>query len=162
MQVGTKSLLFGTHQIFWHPLTVGLAWRRVHGRWPRWREWVAILFHDWGYWGCPNMDGEAGRKHPELGARIAGTLAGRDAYWLALLHSGHYARLLGADPSALCLPDKVSVLFDPPWFYLIRARLSGEIKEYVSNSPLNDAPEEVWLMWYRGRVKEKLNARFTR
>jgi hypothetical protein len=129
MKTGTKSLLFGIHQVFWHPYTVLKAWRTMYGR-PTWKELACIVIHDWGYFGSPNMDDERGEKHPELGARIAGRLFG-DAYSrLVLLHSRHYARLITVEPSALCWADKLSILYDPPWFYLIRARLSGEIAEY--------------------------------
>jgi len=47
MKVGTKSLLWGVHQIFWHPLTVTLAWRELYKKWPSWKEFVCIFIHDW-------------------------------------------------------------------------------------------------------------------
>ena len=38
MKVGTRSLLFGSHQFMLHPLFVAIAWRRLYGRWPHgWR-----------------------------------------------------------------------------------------------------------------------------
>ena len=33
-------------------------------------------------------------------------------------------------PSRLCFADKLSISYEPCWFYLLRARLSGELKEY--------------------------------
>lgn len=71
MKIGTKSVLFGVHQFLWHPWTVGLAWRQIYDRWPRWWEWVAIAVHDLGYWGCPDIDGELGQAHPVKGAKLA-------------------------------------------------------------------------------------------
>lgn len=183
MNVGTKSLLFGVHQFIWHPWTVGRAWRHIYGRWPTVSEWICIVCHDTpGYWGCPNMDGEQGKRHPERGAIIAGTLVyywyrlkllwnrrikakhlialmyAGDAFELTLYHSSHYARMNDAKPSALYLPDKASILFEPRWWYLLRAKLSGEVYEYIGNSPfkgLNVHPI-IWYFWYRGQVKRKL------
>ena len=130
--VGRRSLLFGVHQFLWHPWTVYQAWRRLYGR-PNWREAVCIVIHDWGYWFAPNIDGPEGQRHPEWGARIARRWLG-DAYGdLVLYHSRHYARLHGKAPSKLCWADKLSILYEPKWFYLLRATLSGEIREYRRN-----------------------------
>ena len=71
-----------------------------------------------------------GMNHPELGAKIAGSLFGDAYYDLVLLHSWRLARKLGATPSKLCWADKASILFEPEWFYLLRARASGELAEY--------------------------------
>lgn len=179
MKVGTKSLLFGVHQFAWHPWTVIRAYRAVHGVWPMFDECLCILVHDWGYWGCPNLDGEQGKRHPERGARIAFCLVylwykefrrchwlvaksyAEEAYDRTLYHSSHYARAHGAKPSALYLPDKASILHEPRWFYLLRARLSGEVWEYISNSPFAKLPPELqtangWYLWYKSKVKQKL------
>lgn len=75
MTVGTKSVLFGVHQFLFHPFTVGLAWRRLYYRWPRWHEWIAIALHDIGYLGKPDMDGDEGQTHPVNGAHLAGEVA---------------------------------------------------------------------------------------
>lgn len=151
-------------------------------------EWLCILVHDWGYWGCPNMDGPEGKRHPELGAMIACQLVywwfrlkmlfwkrGRiksphlialiyasEAYDRTLYHSSHYARIMRARPSVLYLPDKASILFESRWWYLLRARLSGEVHEYIVNSPLAKLPPELrtpsaWYNWYRRKVKEKMS-----
>lgn len=130
LPVGRRSLLWGVHQFLWHPWVVYRAWRQLYGRRPAWREAVCILVHDWCYWRSPNMDGEEGERHPEYGARLAGWLFGPEYHDLVLYHSRHYARRHGAAPSPLCWADKLSILFDPPWFYLLRARLAGELQEY--------------------------------
>jgi hypothetical protein len=156
MKTGTKSLLFGVHQIFWHPVTVWLAWVWLNKSLPTWKECICIIIHDWGYWGKEHMDDEEGEKHPEIGALIAHCLLddkklkvwieGYDKYGktaltekyyiettyhdLCLLHSRHYARNLKREPSRLCWADKASILFDPWWLYLPRAWLSGELFEY--------------------------------
>lgn len=139
MRVGTKSLLIGVHQVVWHPITVALAWRELYGRWPGWREAVCIVVHDWGYVGKAAMDDAEGETHPELGAAIAGRLFGAEYRRLVLLHSRHYARRLGCEPSALCWADKLSLLYEPRWWYLLRARLSGELAEYRRHAAAAEA-----------------------
>jgi hypothetical protein len=151
MRVGTKSLLFGIHQFALHPWSVTIAWRCLYGRWPNWRELVCIIVHDWGYWGAPNMDGSEGARHPELGARIAGKLFGEEYWELVLLHSRHYAKLTGQQPSLLCWADKLSMCFESWWSYILRGKLSGEIDEYMEITRASGAiPEDAgyvdWLL----------------
>lgn len=151
MKLGTRSLLFGVHQFAWHPITVWLAWRRLYGA-PGWRETVCILIHDWGYWGCAEMDGPEGEAHPYLGARLAGWLFGPAYRVLVLHHSRTLCRAAGVEPSRLCWADKLSMLYDPSWFYLLRARATGEIHEYrrqaVGYVPLI-ASDRYWLTWLK-------------
>jgi hypothetical protein len=177
MKRGTKSLLFGVHQVFLHPWFVARAWKKIYGQWPNLYQWIAVICHDLGYWGKPDMDGTEGQRHPEGGAKIARRLA----YWaarlqgcdrensraiaeeignLTLFHSTHYARANGAPVSALYLPDKAAVLTDPMWFYLLRARLSGELQEYVDNENKKNGRKfnhpELWLANYRQRIHLKV------
>lgn len=158
MKLGTRSILFGVHQFLWHPLTVLIAWRRLFGR-PSWKEVVCILIHDWGYWGCPNIDGPRGEKHTELGARLAAKWLGAEHGKLCLYHSRHYAQQRGVEPSKLCWADKLSIQYEPWWFYLVRAQLSGELFEYRRNAarvglvPLSASHRE-WFTW----IKQKLAA----
>lgn len=170
MKIGTKSLLFGAHMWFWHPLLVALAWWKLYGfPWDP-RLWVAFLVHDWGYWGCPEMDGPLGDLHPYVGARIMGWLfdgramhivTGRTrcsyATWhnFVLYHSRHLAKREGARPSPLCMADKLAIALEPWWLYLPRVHLSGELRAYMVSSQMNgehgymgltvDSPKE----WYR-------------
>jgi hypothetical protein len=148
MKLGTKSLLFGVHQVLWHPFTVWRAWRHLYGR-PTWRECVCIMIHDWGYFGCPEMDGPEGELHPLEGAAIAGFLFGPKYYDLVLLHSRHLANKMGLPPSKLCWADKLSMRFEPQWFYLLRARVTGEILEYRRKADASGfipylAPDKAW------------------
>ena len=70
MRIGTKSLLFGAHQFVLHPFFLAIAWRKLYGSFPTDpRIWLAFVVHDWGYWGCPNMDGDEGKLHPWRAAR---------------------------------------------------------------------------------------------
>lgn len=155
MKLGTKSLLFGVHQLAWHPVTVWRAWRALYGKAPTWRETVCIIVHDWGYWGCADMDGEAGKQHPRVGAAIAGRLFGPAYHDLVLLHSRSLAEQLGREPSRLCWADKASMLHDPAWFYLLRARATGELREYRWNArahfPLMGTDRD-WLAWLKARL----------
>lgn len=156
LKVGTKSLLFGVHQIIWHPITVLVAWIKLYGR-PTWKELICIIIHDWGYWGSPNMDGEEGERHPEFAAKIAGKLFGDEYYDLCLLHSRHYARNAKREPSKLCWADKLSILYDPWWLYLPRSIMSGELKEYRRIAAVTGfippvASNREWFMWIRDRL----------
>lgn len=134
MKTGTKSLLFGVHQFLWHPVTVYRAWCKLYGIRPTWRETVCIVIHDWGYWGCRNMDGHEGEAHPYWAANVAGRLFGPRYYDLCLYHSRYLSKKLGREPSKLCWADKASMIYDPSWFYIPRARLSGEMADYRCNA----------------------------
>lgn len=124
---------------------------------------VCIFMHDWGYWGKANMDDEEGERHPELAADIAWWLfrfkslsEATKYYYLCLLHSRHLSRKLNMQPSLLCWADKASIRFEPRWFYLLRAWLSGELHEYRRISaetgflPLTASHKE-WFAWIKAR-----------
>lgn len=151
LPIGTRSLLFGTHQFFLHPLFVTMAWRDVHGHWPGWRETICIILHDIGYLGCTTLDGPDGKDHPERGARVANKLFGPTYRDLILYHSRSYARKHNQKPSALNEPDKVALEKYPVWLYLFLAHLSGEIHEYRQQSaetgevPVNSTDQE----WFK-------------
>jgi hypothetical protein len=166
MKIGTKSLLFGVHQFFWHPLTVYRAWKRLYGR-PSLRESVCSFVHDWGYWRAADIDGSMGRLHPESGARIIGLLFDDTHRDLVLLHSRRYAKARGAEPSKLCWADKLSIMYDPEWFYLLRARASGELDEYRNQAAAHiqvQQSDRAWLRWMKRRFAKSalLKSRSTR
>jgi hypothetical protein len=182
MKVGTKSVLYGVHAFWWHPVTVLRAWLDLYGN-PDWKMCVCIFVHDLGYWGCESMDGKDGDEHPERGARIAnslldhnfhngvGFIEGDDKwdteakkiewkyYYMCRYHSRSYAKRYGKQPSDLCWADKLSILYDPWWFYLLRAWLSGEIWEYygdavalgVEKGIRPNASFREWFAWARHR-----------
>lgn len=163
MTKGTKSILFGVHQFLWHPFTVWLAWIYLYRALPGWRECICILVHDWGYWGKVNMDDELGETHPLLGAKIAHKLLdkGDDHHYfnLVLLHSRHYAKQLGTEPSKLCWADKASIIFEPWWLYLPRAWASGELAEYRMLADRGgfvwlEMKDRVWFAWLKERLKK--------
>lgn len=157
MKVGTKSLLFGIHQVFWHPIVVLRAWVYLFG-WPSFKEFICIIIHDWGYAGKPNLDGPEGEVHPMLGAKIAGRLFGIDWFYFCLLHSRTMARKINMEPSKLCWADKLSFCFEPRWFYLIRAKMSNEIEEifYASiKSGLIDGRMSLF-QWYEAMYHDEL------
>jgi len=128
-------------------------------------EWVSIIVHDWGDWGCEDMDGKSGKGHPVKGANIACRLArvyysGSPncetfaRYWWAFCagHSKSFVRSLEMRPSRLYEADKVACLMEPVWFYRLRAWLSGEGKEFTENSPMRGASQKSWFLWYRKKV----------
>lgn len=158
MRRGTKSLLFGVHQFLWHPLTVLLAWGKLYGL-PTWRELVCIFVHDWGYWQCSTMDGADGKMHPNYGADLvyglfysSGVKTAVEMCDLVLLHSRYLAKELGAEPSKLCWADKLSIIYEPWWFYIPRAWLSGELFEYRQRAakyvPLTGTHRQ-WFEWVK-------------
>ena len=172
MNIGTKSLIFGVHQVFIHPLWVALAWWKLYGfPWDP-RLWVAFIVHDWGYWGCPEMDGKIGDHHPELGANIlhllfdssfsfeAGKLIKRfhsdlTWYYFGMCHSRFLAKQLGHQPSKLCMADKLSLSLEPWWLYLPRAWITGELKEYMATAKPGgkhghmNLPQASPIAWYK-------------
>lgn len=162
MKVGTKSLLIGVHQFLWHPITVALAWHELYHKCPSWKEFICIFIHDWGYWGCPNMDGEEGEKHPEYAAHLALKYLDHPTdendlenyyFGLCLFHSRHYAKQHdNTVPSKLCWADKLCYKYDPVWFYTLRAKLSGEITEYRA-LPQSQNFKGSDFEWYREQRK---------
>jgi hypothetical protein len=154
VKVGTKSLLFGVHQILIHPWFVAYAWWLLYGIPLDPRYWVAFTVHDLGYWGKPNMDGPEGENHVLLGSRIMYWLfdwtrpwsrknpkAGENGfgkksdylYWssLVLYHSRFHAKREFKHYSKLCVADKLSFCLTPRCLYLTLANWSGEIHEYM-------------------------------
>ncbi len=153
MSIGTRSILFGTHQFAIHPWFVAWAWWRLHGfPWDP-RLWVAFFVHDLGYWGKPNMEGLEGERHPEFGARLMSRLfdskrgvkpwvninrgAGRAVLigpWgqFSMYHSRYLAKRDDRLFSRLCVADKLAIALTPPWLYLSMARATGELEEYMA------------------------------
>lgn len=129
MKIGTKSLLFGAHQVFIHPWFVAYSWYKLFGFPLDPRLWVAFVIHDWGYWGKPNMDGSEGETHPEFGARLM-KVFGQEWYEFCLLHSRFYSQRLNMLPSKLCYADKLAIAYTPWWIYQLTI-LTGEIREYT-------------------------------
>ena len=155
MQTGTKSLLFGVHQIFYHPLSVYLAWLELYG-FPNLKETICIIIHDWGYFGKENMDGPEGETHPEWAAKWAHKYldsSGDSRYHdLCLYHSRTTAAKHGVEPSKLCWADKLSCRYDPWWLYIARGMLTGEIKEYRYDAArIGEVPitcsHRAWYKW---------------
>lgn len=131
MKVGTKSLLYGAHQVVLHPIFLALAWWKLYGAPRDPRLWIAFVVHDWGYWGRSNMDGDEGQRHPELGGRIMARLFGPAWGDFTRLHSRYYAKLAGREPSALCVADKLVLIVTPRWLYLPMVKATGEVEEYL-------------------------------
>jgi hypothetical protein len=134
MRVGTKSVLFGAHCFFIHPIFVAVGWSILF-RFP-WdlRLWAAFFLHDLGYLFTENMDGPEGEEHVHLGAKIMGLLFGD--WWadFTLRHSRYWAKRNGVSVSKLCYADKLAFAMTPGWLYLPMARATGELAEYMAKS----------------------------
>lgn len=144
MRVGTKSILYGAHAFYLHPWFVVWAWWKLYGfPWDP-RLWVAFFVHDLGYWGCPNMDGNEGERHPEWGAWVMHRLFDRgleDRWWyFTLYHSRFFAKQDGVQPSRLCIADKLAIVLTPSWLYVPMATATGEIHEYMRDFDENVDP----------------------
>lgn len=134
MKVGTKSVLFGVHQFIIHPIFVLRAWRIIYRSWPTLAEFCAVVCHDAGYWGMPNMDGPEGEQHPEKAAswwRGRFGSFGNEVAAIIIGHSRFHAAKNGVPLSRLFRPDKLATALYPRWLYLLLANLSGEIHEYI-------------------------------
>jgi len=154
MKVGTKSVLFGVHCFFLHPIFVAIAWTKLYGFPFDPRLWVAFFVHDLGYLGKPNMDGKEGETHVELGAKIM-RIFGKSWYEFSLYHSRYYAKKCGAKPSKLCFADKLSFSYTPRIIYIPMASATGEIYEYMRQNELYKNAPNPWkpnliekLIWH--------------
>lgn len=145
ISIGTRSVLFGVHQFILHPFFVYCAWGRIYGKSPTLKESICIFFHDIGYMGKPNMDGDEGKDHPALGGKIVNYFLGKEYANLSRYHSRSYALKYGKDNSKLALPDKLSTLLYPAWLYLFLGELSGEITEYKCRMGMQHLNNHEWL-----------------
>ncbi|MCF6174851.1 MAG: hypothetical protein L3J71_03685 [Victivallaceae bacterium] len=95
---------------------------------------MAILTHDLGYLGMPNMDGAEGSSHPARSAAFwRGKFGdfGNEVADIIIGHSRFHAAANRLPLSKLFQPDKLSTALYPRWLYLLLGNLSGEIKEYM-------------------------------
>lgn len=166
MRLGTKTLLFGVHGFFIHPILVLIAWVKIYHEFPSWRELVCIIIHDWGYWGKTTLKDKDGDNHPEFGANLAGKWFGKEWHDFVLGHSNFYIIRHGVSRSKLLAPDKYWHCIIPIWFYKIISVPSGEWNHYrsVTNArqvgPLTDS-DEMWWKKIQDRCREKVNGTFT-
>lgn len=164
MKIGTKSLLFGVHAFWIHPITVAIAWIRLYGFPFSIPIWTSFFVHDFGYWGKPNMDGKEGETHVELGANIMHKLFDPvehknykecDVYYeyyewydFTLYHSRFYANTNHKPISKLCIADKYAFCILPKWLYIMLASWSGEIYEYMHNGRAHYFHSKSDWYWY--------------
>lgn len=112
---GTKSVLFGAHSPI-HSLFVGIAWRKLYGKWPNWKEWVCIFIHDIGYIGMDYISNKSNDGHAELGTKLAHRWFGPEYGYLVLGHSSSSRIKFGIPKSKLDLPDEYSWVIAPLWW----------------------------------------------
>lgn len=168
--IGTKSLLFGAHAFYLHPIYAMRAWIHIEGWTLNPAVWLSVFVHDFGYWGCRDIDGEDGKKHPEFGARVMRFLdcplcalslwgptihCSRKWHDFCLYHSRSYSRSKGANPSRLCAPDKLSFKYQIKWLYIFMTELTGELDEYMTHAvQLGEIEEgDSSSLWYDKLVK---------
>lgn len=154
MKVGTKSLLFGCHQFFLHPLIVGYCYLKLYG-WT-WNPliWISIIIHDWGYWGRDNMDGDepetGGRWHPYWAFYTLFNWACYEAAYFCLYHSRYMVensnvfRLKNYKIiiSRLGVADKLAIVYTPLWLYN-----ADELQEYTIEEMKQSKTKEENFAW---------------
>ena len=176
MKIGTKSLLFGCHQFVLHPVYTYVAWRKLYNEFPSIGETVAIIIHDWGYWGKSNLDGEEGEKHPEWAYNFFNKYPVssyvyvfgehryiryiQECYSLAVLclfHSRFYAKNNDVEPSKLCWADKYGTILYGKYLWSFFATISGELNEYMTNDKYEiyykGAEHDGTFKWFTEYVK---------
>jgi hypothetical protein len=141
--IGTKTLLFGYHQLLLHPLFVAIAWWKLYGFPWDLRLWAAFFLHDIGYFGKPNMDGVEGSAHPFIGAEIMYILFDQPWYDFCLYHSRTIAKEYSSPVSKLCYADKLAFMLYPQWLLKFLYRLSGEYEQYLADKGCT-----TWEEWY--------------
>lgn len=164
MSIGTKSLLYGYHCFFIHPIALAVAWIKLYGCPNDWRIWLAFIVHDWGYWGKPNMDGPEGETHPYFGARLMCLLFDPPPghpehlkyYNFMLHHSRFLAKKAGAQPSKLCYADKLAIIIQPTWLQVLLMSLTGEIHEYRKGQAGRTEGEGLTRRQWVNKMKEHL------
>lgn len=159
MKIGTRSLLFGCHQVLLHPLFVLAAWIRLYGL-PGPSALLAIIVHDWGYLGCSDMDGPSGGDHPFRVADALHLLGLDKAAVLVGRHSRFACRIAACTaPSRLMYADKLGTALMPAWLWGLLAKMTGEYQEYTNGlgRELHGLMTSTEFMWrYRGVVRRLL------
>jgi hypothetical protein len=112
----------------------------------------AFFFHDWGYWGMEEIDGEWD-DHPVKGASILSFLrCSRRAIREVLCHSRFLSAKIGCPPSQLCWADKKGTALMPSCLWAICARLSGEGFVYMDQTKYEINKDKVYPRSLRGLV----------
>ena len=149
---GTKSLLWGTHCMLWHPLIVAYCYWKIYGFPWNPKLWACFYLHDIGYFGCSTMDGENdGKWHPIRGSYLIGNLFGIQWQLYCLFHSRamqkqyneffssseYFKSLLPKTKiSKLCIADKLAVKYTPLFCFN-----KDELKEYMDDCGCTDKKE---------------------
>ncbi len=125
---GTRSLLFGIHSIPFHCYYVMEAWQ-IMGWSLTWKDRLAIIVHDFGYFGLKHLGKEGSRAHVMAGALI---MYGLVKYPIRdmVCHSSAIAHGFNRPMSRMGIADKLSMYLEPTWLYALRAWLTVEQNYY--------------------------------
>jgi hypothetical protein len=181
MKRGTKSVLFGYHSFWLHPFFVLAALRKNKIKLSVY--WIlAAFFHDLGYWGSPNMDGEEGVEHPIKSSRMlwqfferckifaVAEVFGKLGFVVRFLmhledeiiyHSRTIAKRYQRQMSTLGYADKLAFTFYPRWLLRVLYFFSGEFEEYKqiymdTHTVICCAP--IFTQWFVWATRENLIA----
>ena len=147
MRVGTKSLLFGGHQFIIHPIILFFCYWKLYGFPFDPRLWLCFIVHDWGYFGCKDMDGEDGKYHPIFGASIVRIFCGKIWRILCVTHSRKFVEILNKvsnvhNISKIGVADKLAIVYTPLWMYCRK-----ELDEYIFNEFSDNIPRDLPDGW---------------
>jgi len=144
MKEGTKSLLFGCHQFFLHPLWVLFAWRLEYKEWPKFWEIVCIFLHDVGLWGLDYLTDPYQKKaHWELGTWYGWKLFGMKGLSLIAGHTPYS----DWPKSRLWKADKRSWLVAPIWWL--------NLNFHIENFQTEAARPRIWKKLVAEELKKK-------
>lgn len=93
--------------------------------------WLAIIIHDWGYWGRCSMDGieyNGGAWHPSLALLIFENFYANKTAKFCFYHSRFMVKLNNGTVSRLGVADKLAIVYTPTWMYC-----REEMDEYIHN-----------------------------
>ena len=157
MRVGTKTILFGLHSFWLHPMVVWYSYFKIYGS-LSFKMAAAIFFHDLGYWRCKSLKHGDGYSHPSKSAELFSKFFKNDyhQYYQIYHHSRRYPSG-NTEVSCLGIADKLSFFYYPKWLVLFLGTLSGELKEYLNNFKNNNthlkyvqlfSKREIFNLWY--------------
>lgn len=132
MTEGTKTVLFGSHNVLMHSLFIIIAWVLLYKKVPKFWQLVCIFIHDIGYFGMNHLTADTNENHTELGAKIGYRLFGFKAWLFIVGHSRKDAEKYGVPLSELEAPDDYVWVIMPLWLISLLQYLEGsKINAYL-------------------------------
>lgn len=124
-----------------HPMLGAEIMRRLFDREPYDFDWMEYSFGQHGVFFRAGRESNfnllllAGWELVSIPGNFA-VLKQARYHWhdFCLLHSRYYAKKLNMPFIRLCVADKLSFVLTPRWLYMLLARATGELNEYLKNA----------------------------